>query len=294
MTANHRVLDEADIILINKVRTTPALYDPRHIDFRLADRKEEEWISIATFLGISSNVARRRWTCLRDRYTRELKQLRLHPENGEFGHNDFFKSMDFLRKFVKKRKERRSNIHRQGYLRNSADNINANIKLDITTDIDYEDETDTYMDEQQNFNYKLEVTSNETGDFRGYDEDINDTYDEEYIDHTAEISNLSSPAKSKTFVTNPLQIKQDDVFLPKVNLSKAKHQPQQQHQDIGNQNDSFTEVPNETEDDFFCKSVSKYLQQLSRRHKIKAKVEIFQVLEKYIELEEVATQVMQC
>lgn len=42
----------------------------------------------------------------------------------------------------------------------------------------------------------------------------------------------------------------------------------------------------EPEDDYFCKTIGSYLRQLSRRHKIKAKVEMFQILEKYIELEE--------
>lgn len=50
-----------------------------------------------------------------------------------------------------------------------------------------------------------------------------------------------------------------------------------------------TGVTNETEDDFFCKSVAAYLRQLSRRHKIKAKVEMYQILEKYILLEDSAT-----
>lgn len=40
------------------------------------------------------------------------------------------------------------------------------------------------------------------------------------------------------------------------------------------------------EDDFFCRSVSCCLANLQRINKIKAKVEIFQILEKYVEIEE--------
>lgn len=104
MTANHRALDAADISLIEKVKGTPPLYDSSSPDFKFAYRKEQLWENVAATLGMSSGDGRRRWTCLRDRYSRELKQMRLHPEKHEFGNNDFFRQMDFLRKFVRKRR----------------------------------------------------------------------------------------------------------------------------------------------------------------------------------------------
>lgn len=42
---------------------------------------------------------------------------------------------------------------------------------------------------------------------------------------------------------------------------------------------------NESEE-FFSKTIASYLKELSRRHKIKAKIEMMQILEKYIDIEE--------
>lgn len=39
-------------------------------------------------------------------------------------------------------------------------------------------------------------------------------------------------------------------------------------------------------EEFFARIIASYLKQLSRRHNIKAKVEMMQILEKYVEMEE--------
>lgn len=108
MTANHRALDEADLRLIDQVQRTPGLYDSKSPDYRLANKKEDQWDQVANNIGMSQWEARKRWTCLRDRYVRELKQMMLHSEHNKFGKNDFFRRMDFLRPFVKKRNPRQS------------------------------------------------------------------------------------------------------------------------------------------------------------------------------------------
>lgn len=43
-------------------------------------------------------------------------------------------------------------------------------------------------------------------------------------------------------------------------------------------------------EEFFARTIASYLKQLSRRHSIKAKVEMMQILEKYIEMEEATRQ----
>lgn len=106
MTAYHRALDEADIRLIEQVQGAPCLYDSRNPDFRLANKKEQQWNQVAELLGMTQWEARKRWTCLRDRYVRELKQTIMHPGRNKFGKSGFFRRMDFLRAFVKKRKQR--------------------------------------------------------------------------------------------------------------------------------------------------------------------------------------------
>lgn len=106
MTAYHRPLDESDIRLIEQVQRAPCLYDSRNPDFRLANKKEQQWDQVAELLGMTQWEARKRWTCLRDRYVRELKQTVLHPGRNKFGKSSFFQQMDFLRAYVKKRKQR--------------------------------------------------------------------------------------------------------------------------------------------------------------------------------------------
>lgn len=120
MTANHRALDESDIRLIEQVQGTPGLYDSRSPDFRLANKKEQQWDQVAEMLGMTQWEARKRWTCLRDRYVRELKQMIIHPGRSKYGRNDFFRRMDFLRAFVKKRKQRHNNNGNKNHLNNSA------------------------------------------------------------------------------------------------------------------------------------------------------------------------------
>lgn len=107
MTANHRPMEEGDIELIDRVRATPCLYDTKDPNFRLVYKKEQEWQAIAEGLAMTHWEARKRWTVLRDRYARELKQLILHPDSTEYGKNDFFLRMDFIRGFVKKRDVKR-------------------------------------------------------------------------------------------------------------------------------------------------------------------------------------------
>lgn len=93
---------ESDIELIKAIKQNPALYDPSNRDFKYMLRKEEIWTEVATYLGITVNDLKRRWTCLRDKYTRELKQRRLDLLKTE--PTPFFDSMDFLRQYVRKRR----------------------------------------------------------------------------------------------------------------------------------------------------------------------------------------------
>lgn len=102
--STNRCMDASDIALVLKVKETPSLYDPLNPDFKFAFRKEQIWNNVSSYLGISANDARRRWTCLRDRYSRELKQRRMNPQKIDFGPDEFFNTMDFLRRFVRRRR----------------------------------------------------------------------------------------------------------------------------------------------------------------------------------------------
>ncbi|XP_060660696.1 uncharacterized protein LOC132794327 [Drosophila nasuta] len=346
MSAHHRPLDESDVVLIRTIRSTPSLYDHRHGDFRLSQRKEEDWAKVAEALNISSPDARRRWTCLRDRYSRELKQMRLHP-TSEFGRNEFFRQMDFLREFVRKRRERsRRDDTPTSWLKTEPRAAKHLLKMRAEPEPMIEqdmDDSQVYDDCEHNYDAdaKLEVQTTQSesysvlveaddgdGDGEG-DGDGQDSYEEYMADAEAVerkvlptlqpspalVSVHSEPATTAATAASTtdegaassdmLRHSQTDVdyvvCMPNVRVEREQAKPEM--------NSGFeaiattttagaapatigatgTATTNETEDDFFCKSVAAYLRQLSRRHKIKAKVEMYQILEKYILLEESGT-----
>ncbi|SPP74407.1 uncharacterized protein LOC117586829 [Drosophila guanche] len=304
MSSNHRPLDESDIQLIETIRATPSLYDPQLPSFRLSQRKEEDWAKVAGSLRISITDARRRWTCLRDRYSRELKQMRLHP-TSEFGRNDFFRQMDFLREFVRKRRERnRRDQTPTGWLKVD---VRRNKKTKISHDSDsmMEDPDSNVYEESDDHNYdtKLEVQTSHSETYSVLveaddgQEPEQESFEEHYIadgegesehkplpmlasglNHMVEVHPNATP---NTSAQDAAAAVSDDikymVCLPSVSQEREQMVPSMT---------TSTPTRTETEDDYFCKSVAAYLRQLSRVHKIKAKVEMFQILEKYILFEE--------
>lgn len=300
MSSNHRPLDESDILLIRTIRETPSLYDPQLPSFRLSQRKEEDWAKVADVLNISTTDARRRWTCLRDRYSRELKQKRLHP-SGEFGHNDFFRKMDFLRDFVRKRRERRGRERDRdqkpsGWLK--VDTRRRRIRLALDTDSVIEDQGSPVYDEgeDQNYDAKLELQTTQSETYSVLveaDDGQEDADQDSYEEFDPEVDNKALSSTVVTFhpegatakvsavpPSEPDDHSQADVSDYVVCVANTSQEREQSATEIATPNTS------ETEDDFFCKSIAAYLRQLSRVHKIKAKVEMYQILEKYILLEE--------
>ncbi|KAL7735202.1 hypothetical protein ACLKA6_014916 [Drosophila palustris] len=332
MSAHHRPLDESDVLLIRTIRSTPSLYDHRHGDFRLSQRKEEDWAKVAEALNISSPDARRRWTCLRDRYSRELKQMRLHPAS-EFGRNEFFRQMDFLREFVRKRRERNRRDDtptswiktevRASKLSKARTEPETLIEQDLDEsqvydECDHNYDADTKLEVQttQSESYSVLVEADD-GDCDGDgDGDGHDSYEEYMADSEcvgqkvlptlqpspalvtvhaeAPTTATVSTAEGSSSDAGHSQAEIDYVVcMPNVRVER-EHLPSVKPE----ASPGFEAIAaaastgvttNETEDDFFCKSVAAYLRQLSRRHKIKAKVEMYQILEKYILLEESAT-----
>ncbi|XP_017040941.1 uncharacterized protein LOC108087868 [Drosophila ficusphila] len=306
MSSNHRPLDDSDILLIQTIRETPSLYDPQQPSFRLSQRKEEDWAKVADVLNISTMDARRRWTCLRDRYSRELKQKRLHP-SGEFGQNDFFRKMDFLRDFVRKRRERggRDRVRDQkptGWMK--VDMRRRRIRLPLDTDTLIEEQGSQVYDEaeeHQNYDAKLEAQTTHSETYsvlveadEGQEQDQESF--EEFLGSECEqkvkvVTIHPDPATPKPNSTTPCESGEPSqadlnylVCVPNVSQEREHSAPE-------TANPPVAVPPNhsETEDDFFCKSIAAYLRQLSRVHKIKAKVEMYQILEKYILLEESGT-----
>ncbi|KAH8271582.1 hypothetical protein KR018_009387 [Drosophila ironensis] len=306
MSCNHRPLEESDIQLIRAIRETPSLYDPQLPSFRLSQRKEEDWAKVADALNITMMDARRRWTCLRDRYSRELKQKRLHP-SGEFGHNDFFRKMDFLRDFVRKRRERRSRDRIREQKASSGPAAakqpqqshfwlsSAGVPLDADPVIE---EPSSQEFQEQHYSAKLEAQTTQSETYSV----LVEADDGQELDQESLMGDAASEIDAKAMLAHAVMVEEEPT-PPRASPKPAE--PAEPHTDVNymvcvpsasqeRERESAAPVAttsgrsrgSETEDDFFCKSIAAYLRQLSRVHKIKAKVEMFQILEKYILLEE--------
>lgn len=315
-------MDPSDLELVRGVRATPALFDPTNSDFKFAYRKEKIWIELSQYLGINMNDARRRWTCLRDKYTRELKSRRLNP-NLEYGHDEFFKEMDFLRPYVRKRKQRSSivckiksdsswdgKLEKYGY--NTCDSsYSSSYKIETKAEQDAtEDKSYVYSACDSSFASKIQLKPNQqhamSSEVVNVEEIMQDYQVEKVNDVTMvvdsqnevddEIDDDEPLVNDENFEEYQVQLSSDgesqcqtQITVQNCDRSVSPVKQTNNNHNTNNNNSSHTGSDNtnaENEDDFFCKSVSIYLRQLSRVHKIKAKVEMFKILQKYIEIEE--------
>ncbi|XP_005175564.2 uncharacterized protein LOC101901168 isoform X1 [Musca domestica] len=278
MTANHRPrpLDEIDIDLIESIKLSPCLYDNRHPDFRLVYKKDLQWSRVGANVGMSSLEARKRWTVLRDRYARELKQMNLNPKDKSFAKNDFFCRMDFLRRFIKKRQVRKDAVDRTTNVC-SADTENIEMKPEI-------------------YNVDDEEVSAEDSGLRATGSAIRcPSYTEE--DNTTQCSGMESNVCDEHFSETSERVleAQDTSYTPSTanipcitdaELTENTQQvmyPKEQHFS------ATPDIPPNAEmasEDSFSKVIASYLKNLSLHYKIKAQVEMMQILEKYIVLEE--------
>lgn len=90
--------------LIEAVKNNPILYDNTLSDFKIPEKKIYCWESIAKNLGTSEEECRKRWRTLRERYTRELKQMKFGGGTKTTSSWEFFKHLGFLMDHIKYRK----------------------------------------------------------------------------------------------------------------------------------------------------------------------------------------------
>ncbi|XP_065369550.1 uncharacterized protein hng1 [Calliphora vicina] len=327
MTSNHRPLEEGDIELIDRVRASPCLYDTKDPNFRLIYKKEQEWQAVADGLAMSHWEARKRWTVLRDRYARELKQLIMHPDSTEYGNNDFFLRMNFIRNYVKKREVKRKRCNSQGVqikdeekprpiklykFDSDGNNFESDDnQLSQTTEKSYiiddsqvlttgkfsyvEQLSQDHIEEQPENLNQIEEHCGEH-EYHDYVEDTSAAYESVEEDHenlTQDNSNsyLLAPSVSSScgnIIVKPESHKIADDYRISIEDQKLCTPPHlQQRPVIQNtcRDTTSPSLPSDTEE-YFSKTIALYLRQLSPRHKIKAKVEMMQIIEKFIELEE--------
>lgn len=90
--------------LIEAVKNNPILYDNTLSDFKIPEKKIYCWEKIAKNLGTSEEECRKRWRTLRERYTRELKQMKFGGGGKSTSSWEFFRHLGFLIDHIKYRK----------------------------------------------------------------------------------------------------------------------------------------------------------------------------------------------
>uniref|UniRef100_A0A1I8Q373 MADF domain-containing protein n=1 Tax=Stomoxys calcitrans TaxID=35570 RepID=A0A1I8Q373_STOCA len=273
MSTSPRPLNELDAELVELIRASPCLYDPKNIDFRYIHKKDMQWAKVAERLGMSTEDARKRWTFLRDRYSRELKLMHMYPRRQELGKSELFRRMDFLRGFVKRRRTRGQ---RQEPIQ-SAFNFET-IEMQSQTGMqdiqDVEDSQDSTIYDRK-YSYLSDQKPNIASspaivEIHGESQDCHD-YEADSYDGGASANHgipYTSPSSNAAFSAKP----EGSAAISQSRVEK-------------NRMPATNVTPTDTED-LFSKVIASHLKNLSRRYKIKAKVEMMQVLEKYIEIEE--------
>ncbi|XP_011292400.3 transcription factor Adf-1-like [Musca domestica] len=277
MTANHRPLDEIDISLIEFIKLSPCLYNNRHPDFRSVHKKNLQWSRVGTNIGMSPQEARKRWTALRRRYARELKQVNHNPTDKSYGQSDFFCRMDFLRHFIKKRPVRNDVVDRTTTSLCSADTENMEMKPEIyivDDEDDYSEDSGLRATETE-----IRCPSHREEDNATHCSEMENNVGDEHFSETSEKVMEAQDASCTSSTANIPCIAETDLT---GNTPQAMY-PKEQHFSATPDIPANAEMASE---DSFSKVIASYLKNLSLRYKIKAQVEMMQVLEKYIDKEE--------
>ncbi|XP_033216761.1 uncharacterized protein LOC117172709 [Belonocnema kinseyi] len=100
----------ADKLIISLVREYPHVYNKEFPGFKDARKKENSWREIASIAGMDVESCQKRWTRLRERYSREKNwREKDATESGASRRKPFifYESMNFLQQFVLRRRRMR-------------------------------------------------------------------------------------------------------------------------------------------------------------------------------------------
>ncbi|XP_054730070.1 uncharacterized protein LOC129238872 [Anastrepha obliqua] len=91
-----------DTTLIRMVKSNEHLYNKYNKYYKSVEKKKATWQRIARELGINETICIRRWTCMRERYSKESRRLTALVNNGMTTSHiwPLFEEMEFLKPFV--------------------------------------------------------------------------------------------------------------------------------------------------------------------------------------------------
>lgn len=144
--------------LIQEVRKNPILYDRSISVYRSTERKQDAWREIGDRLKISADVARRRWTNLKDAFSRSEKNRERRSVQGasQVKEYRYAASLEFLLPHI----SIRQTTAWEGDIEQLADEQLADEQLaddkdDDKDDDDYDENGGFIMDDEYNHQDKL-------------------------------------------------------------------------------------------------------------------------------------------
>jgi hypothetical protein len=242
------------------VKKYPEIFDTAHPSFKLQDDKNGAWEKIAREQKSDVNSCKKKFRTLRERYTRELRKSYLEPSTPiKF---EYFKQLSFLNPYIKFRSimfETTDGVKtvitkRDDGALDKNESV-SEIKM-IESDAFYEDECQQsmYNVQESNANSNIiyeTVQQNTIPEFSGNTHTIQTTTIDRHSDEEeSEVINIPSASKTKETRKRKISWNDDD-----------------QDEDSGNK--------------YFAMSVACSLKRLSTINNLKAKVEIYQILEKF-------------
>ncbi|KAG5679949.1 hypothetical protein PVAND_009484 [Polypedilum vanderplanki] len=236
---------------IECVKKYPEIFDTTHPGFKQQDDKMGAWDKIAQEFQTDSNLCKKKFRTLRERYTRELRRSYLEPNTPiKF---EYFKQLNFLSPYIKFRSIMFETSEGKTVVTKRDDvdkNETTEIKmLDPDGYYDEDAEQSTYVQDPNNTNIIYETT--------------------------ATVEHHQLPEYSGSNVARSINIKEAHLSDDEEEMITVPAKKKQRR-------DSWTEM-NEDEggNKYFAMSVACSLKRLSTINNLKAKVEIYQILEKY-------------
>ncbi|XP_036138237.1 transcription factor Adf-1-like [Monomorium pharaonis] len=277
-------INDADLILW--VEQFRHLYDKKEKDYKNKNVVENSWQFIGNKLNASSSECRDRWIALRNRFSKERCKL-IRSGSGASDQKEWplMKNLAFLHECVKRRKTF-SNVESPckdtedsscSMLSNDSyakDSQNLAQKHNAAEELDYEDVQ--YLDETPN--EYVEYLDEQTGTHKDFDDVSMDETSQETINRTSRETTQSPAAKrSRSRSTTP----SDKGSSNKASFQAKMDEAVDIFQKFVTERNTLTAEDNSLKN--FCNSIYADLKNLDNRQLIHCKIEIMQVIAKYLE-----------
>ncbi|XP_036221788.1 transcription factor Adf-1 [Bactrocera oleae] len=217
-----------NVKLIRLVKQHEYLYNKYNKDFKNLDRKKITWQRIAREMGINESECIRRWTNLRDKYTRESRRMTALVNNDMTTSQiwPLFDDMDFLRPHIVPRSIRQT--------------VNFGLKaFEESSNGDQE----TYIVEQDD-TVDCKYVNTESFEFKGSESPISEhEMEHEEVEAFLPTETHSSTLQSKNQIIGQTnELKDPHTISPKFAFQQIKGKKRHYQPDVENEISSALEM----------------------------------------------------